>query len=129
MSRDRITLTVPARGEFAKTVRMTVSELASRLGMSYDNVDDMRMAAEEAFVYACGRTTEAEVTLCADLTAEALTLTVGPFAAEADAEESGEAIDRYAVFILESVCDAFSIDHDAGQTTLVLVKNRDEGRA
>ena len=50
--RDRITLTVPSRSEYARTVRMTAAALASRMGMSFDDVEDVRMAAEEAFVYA-----------------------------------------------------------------------------
>ena len=52
MAVDRVTLSVPARSEYAKTVRMTASALVSRMGMNYDEVDDVRMAAEEAFVYA-----------------------------------------------------------------------------
>lgn len=58
MSTERITLTVPARAEFAKTVRMTASALVGRTGMTYDEVDDVRMAAEEAFVYACDHNPE-----------------------------------------------------------------------
>ena len=53
---DRVTLSVPSRSEFARTVRMTASELASRMGMSYDDVEDVRLAAEEAFVYAAETT-------------------------------------------------------------------------
>lgn len=129
MHSDRVTLTVPARGEFAKTVRMTVSELASRLGMSYDDVDDMRIAAEEAFVYVCGRTVDAEIAFVADLAPGELKLEVGPFRAEEPEEDGEEAVDRYAVFILDSVCDDFSIEHDAGRTRLTLVKRPGDGRA
>ena len=73
MAQDRITLTVPARGEYARTVRMTAAALVSRMGMTYDEVDDVRMAAEEAFVYAVDTLPEdAEVTFTFTLDEDAL---------------------------------------------------------
>jgi hypothetical protein len=45
--------TVPSRAEYAKAVRMTASALVSRMGATYDDLDDVRIAAEELFVYAC----------------------------------------------------------------------------
>jgi serine/threonine-protein kinase RsbW len=50
MASDTVNLRVPAKGEYAKLVRMTAAALSSRMGMNYDQVDDVRMAAEEAFV-------------------------------------------------------------------------------
>ena len=52
MTNDKITLIVPAKNEYAKAVRMTAAALATRIGMTYDEVEDVRMAADEAFVYA-----------------------------------------------------------------------------
>lgn len=122
MASDRITLTVPARSDYAKTARMTAAELASRFGMSFDDIDDVRMAAEEAFVYACGHhECEGEITFAFEVSNEQLTITVGPF--PDSAEKSGaEPEDRYAAFILESVCDEFTIARDGGLCTLRLVK-------
>jgi len=129
MLSDRVTLTVPARAEFAKTVRMTVSELASRLGMSYDNVDDMRIAADEAFVYVCGRANDDEVVFQADLKPDALTLQVGPFSVDIMQDQDEDAVDRYAMFILDSVCDSFTLEHEDERTTLTLVKYQGDGCA
>ncbi len=122
MSSDRIVLTVPARSEYAKTARMTAAELASRVGMSYDEVDDVRMAAEEAFVYACAHVEpEGEITFEFVIDAGALKVVVGPFD-DADEPQSSEPDDRYAAFILESVCDEFEIARDGVSCTLRLVK-------
>ena len=52
MANDRITLTVPARSEYAQHRAHDRRALVGRTGMTYDDVDDVRMAAEEAFVYA-----------------------------------------------------------------------------
>ncbi|MDI6900187.1 MAG: ATP-binding protein [Anaerosomatales bacterium] len=127
MRSDRVTLSVPAKGEFAKTVRMTVAELASRLGMNYDEVDDVRMAAEEAFVYACNRLREGEVTLRVELEPQGVTLVVGPIPRDAE-QESDRSAEQYATFILQSVCDEFVMESvDAGIELRLVKRMTDPG--
>ncbi|MDZ4655532.1 MAG: ATP-binding protein [Coriobacteriia bacterium] len=122
MRSDRVTLTVPAKSEFAKTARMTVAELASRIGMSYDEVDDVRMAAEEAFIYACNRADGGNVTFSVDLIEDGIAIIVGPVLVADGATPEDEVQDRYAAFILESVCDEFEISRTAEGNMLRLVK-------
>jgi len=125
MGTDHIVLTVPARGEYAKTVRVTVAELASRLGMSYDGVDDMRLAAEEAFVFACERAGEdGEVTFELEVAEDTLVLSVGPLP-DACPSPGDEFSESYASFILHAVCDEFGIEHGEHSCTLRLVKRAD----
>ncbi|MRS13127.1 MAG: ATP-binding protein [Actinobacteria bacterium] len=115
MGKDRVTLTVPARGEYARTVRMTAAELAARIGMSYDEVDDVRMAAEEAFVYACECAGGQEaVTFAFEIEDGSLVVEVGPLPACCVPEKGHSASESYAEFILRSVCDEFDITHEAG---------------
>ncbi|MBN2248098.1 MAG: ATP-binding protein [Coriobacteriia bacterium] len=122
MTSDRITLTVPARGEYAKTVRMTAAELASRLGMSYDEVDDVRIAAEEAFVYASDCVGEDEdVTFRFIVSPGMLEIAVGPMPDHVGTEAPGVS-ESYAEFILQSVCDEFEIGHSAEGCTLRLCR-------
>lgn len=124
MAREQVTLTVPARGEYARTVRMTASELAVRLGMPYDSIEDVRMAADEAFIYACGRTApEGTVVFQFELADDALTMCVGPIASDAEAEPPLEdAPGRYASFILEAVCDTFIMESGDDGARLRIVK-------
>ncbi len=121
MASDRITLTVPARGEYARTVRMTAAELASRIGMSFDEVDDVRMGAEEAFVYASECVGEsANVTFVFTVSADALEVEVGPMPTP---DEGGAGVSEgYAEFILRSVCDEFEIGHAPEGCTLRLCR-------
>ncbi|MDO8880777.1 MAG: ATP-binding protein [Coriobacteriia bacterium] len=120
MHADCIRLTVPARGEYAKTVRMTAAQLASRIGMSYDQVDDVRIAAEEAFVYACECAADtAEITFDFEITGSTLSVRVGPLPTSC-MPEAGAASENYAEFILRSVCDDFSVEHVAGECVLRL---------
>lgn len=122
MASDSITLTVPARGEYAKTVRLTAAELASRIGMSYDEVDDVRIAAEEAFVYASGCVGRDEsVTFRFTVGPELLEIEVGPMPSHRGGEEPGVS-EGYAEFILQSVCDEFAIDHSPEGCSLRLCR-------
>ncbi|HZL06602.1 MAG TPA: ATP-binding protein [Coriobacteriia bacterium] len=123
MAADRVTLTVPNRSDFAKTVRIAAAELASRVGMSYDDVNDVRMAAEEAFVYASLRVAPAAaVTFVFDIDRTGLTITVGPLEPAADEGRDTDLGARYATFILESVCDEVSVLSSEEVCSLMLVK-------
>ena len=123
MDKDRVTLVVPAKGEFAKTVRLTAAALAGRMGMTYDDVDDVRIAAEEAFVYACDTNPDVgQVTIHFDLEGDLMRIEVplglGPRASTEDAERGA----AYATFILQSVCDRFELSSDEHGPRLRLEK-------
>ena len=53
MDSDNVILSVPASAEYARSVRMLAASLAVTDDFSVDDVEDVRMAAEEGFVYAC----------------------------------------------------------------------------
>jgi serine/threonine-protein kinase RsbW len=44
---DEVRLTVPAMPEFLRLTRVTAAGLASRLGFSFDEVEDLRLAIDE----------------------------------------------------------------------------------
>lgn len=118
---EHVKLTVPARDEFARTVRMTAAALAGRMGMSIDEVEDVRIAVEEAFLFALGRTPDGEpVTFDFGVEDDVFSLDVGPIPASEDHEAGPEA--RYARFILESVCDTFELAEEGSACSLRLMK-------
>lgn len=47
---DRVSLTVPARGEYVDVIRTVVGREAHRLGFSFDGIEDVCLAADEATV-------------------------------------------------------------------------------
>ncbi len=123
MPHDQVSMTVPAKSAYAKTVRMTAAALAARLGMSYDEVEDVRLAAEEAFVYAADTVAEgADLTFRFTLGGDELALEVGLGAEQLADEEVGRRA-SYTTFILESVCDSFELVSDeSGAGSLRLCK-------
>jgi serine/threonine-protein kinase RsbW len=130
MASDTVILTVPARDEFARTVRMTAVTLAGRSGASVDVVDDVRIAVEEAYIYACelgGR--DDRITFEFTLDASRFGLRVGPLCAPKECGEQAEGPqDRYARFILESVCDEFATyDEDGAVFVRITKRLGDEG--
>ena len=44
---DEVRLVVPAGPEFVRLARVTATSLASRLGFSYDEIEDLRLAVDE----------------------------------------------------------------------------------
>ncbi len=123
MANDVITLTVPARGEYARTVRMTAAALVGHTHMTYDDVEDVRMAAEEAFVYAVETLPEgADVHFDFTVADDSLEIGVRLGTERAAAGEEAEHAAAYAVFILESVCDEYEFTSDESGAHLRLLK-------
>ncbi|MFC7394892.1 anti-sigma B factor RsbW [Scopulibacillus cellulosilyticus] len=59
MSPDSIDLTIPAKPEFVGVVRLTTSGVANRLGYSYEDIEDIKIAVSEACTNACNHAYQA----------------------------------------------------------------------
>jgi serine/threonine-protein kinase RsbW len=128
MASDTVNLRVPAKGEYAKLVRMTAAALSSRMGMNYDQVDDVRMAAEEAFVYAVETLEDgSEVTFEFVLSASELVISVPLGEENPSSDEEAERRAAYATFILESVSDSYEFASGESGPYLRLVKRLEAG--
>lgn len=113
MDEKNVTLSVPAEADFARSVRMTASTLAVCCDMSVEDVEDVRMIAEEGFVYSCATAPE-RVGVSFSLTGDAMAMdfTLG------DAEPADESIELVEV-LLSAVCDVFSVSEDGRVLHLV----------
>ena len=128
MATDSSTLTVPAKSEYARTVRMAAAALVSRTGMTYDDVDDVRMAAEEAFVYAVDTMPEgADVRFDFLVSDDGLEIDVRLGTERPGSDEETERRAAYATFILQSVCDSYEFATDENGAHLRLVKRATGG--
>ena len=102
-----VTLTVPATPCFARLVRMTAANVAMLSSMSVDRVEDIRMAAEEAFIYSCvteqGR--DLSIRFAVDESHIEMTFELGDVSFADPVGEDHPA--AYTDLILASVCDVY----------------------
>lgn len=102
-----ISLVVSCDPDLARLVRMTAANVATLSSMSVECVEDIRMAAEEAFIYACATSPDETLTIDFDVDSTRVAMT---FTLEADAFAEPSADDptaAYADLILVSVCDVY----------------------
>jgi anti-sigma regulatory factor (Ser/Thr protein kinase) len=123
MPTDHVTLTVPAKDEYAKAARMTAAALVSRLDIPYDDLDDVKTATEEAFIYACDAEPVAgEVTIHFFVDEGALRIEVPISPGSRTWSEEADARNALATFILQGVCDSYEMSSDESGAWLRLVK-------
>lgn len=113
MAEKYVKLNVPAEAAFARCVRMTASTLAVCCEMSVEDVEDVRMIAEEGFVYACATAPESvEVTFGLSDGAMAVDFSLG------EADPADDSIELVEV-LLDAVCDEFFESDDGRLLHLV----------
>lgn len=113
MAEKNVSLCVPAEADFARSVRMTASTLAVCCDMSVEDVEDVRMIAEEGFVYACATALErVSVTFSLEGSTMGIDFELG------EREPADESIDLVEV-LLSAVCDVFSVSEDGRVLHLV----------
>ncbi|MDY2778087.1 MAG: ATP-binding protein [Collinsella sp.] len=119
-SKNSIRLCVQADPALARLVRMTASNVATLAAMSVDRVEDVRMAAEEAFIYACASGPGAELEIDFAYDAERVAMTFGLDGIAFGSAGDEDATSAYADLILGAVCDSYEKREDSSALELVL---------
>ena len=104
MNTSHVELSVPAEAAFARSVRMMAANLAVYLDMSVDDVEEVRMAAEEGFVLSCA-SKPAACTIAFSLSDDGIAMDFSLGGSLGDTEEL-----ELARLLLSAVCDEFEID-------------------
>lgn len=106
---DEVVLTLPAAPEFVRLARLTCAGLATRIGMGYDEVEDLRIAVGEACSLLIGAGSRAgTLTLTFGLAPAALSVTIlGGFE---DAPTTGDDDPGLSDQILDAVVDEHEVD-------------------
>jgi len=80
MNDTQVTLRIPSLAEFVAVARLTVAGIASRMGFSYDAVDDIKVAVGEACTnaieHAAPETPHQEIDICCHMQSEALIIDI-----------------------------------------------------
>ncbi len=117
---EPVILTVAADPSLARLVRMTASNVAMLSSMSVERVEDIRMAAEEAFVYACASFPGCafDITFEYDSSHVSMIFDLGEAAfAEPTVDDPTAA---YVDLILTAVCDSYEKRDDSSSLVLTL---------
>ena len=118
MAQKIVELSAPADPTFARSVRMMAANLAVLCKMNVDELEDVKMAAEEGFVFACG-TQSVDITFTLEDNAMAIDFDLGdedPVESEEDNSQPLELVE----LLLSAICDEFALSDDG--YTLHLVK-------
>lgn len=110
-----IRLTIPADATFLTVLRATAGAIAARAPLTIDQVDDVRMAVEEAGVLLLP--SGQPVTLSVDPSAMPLTIDVGTEGSDGVVVES----DSLAWIVLQGMTDRLEVLDGPDGTTLRLV--------
>jgi len=123
---DEVRLVVPAGPEFVRLARVTATGLASRMGFSYDEIEDLRLAVDElchAVIGPSGR--HGIVTL-------RYLMETGGLCVEGhghfDPGGPPVALSELAHQILSALADEHDVRDDDGQPTVWFRKRSREGR-
>ncbi|MGI6755676.1 MAG: ATP-binding protein [Atopobiaceae bacterium] len=114
----KVSITLPAEAQFARTVRMMAANLAVVQEMNVDDVEDVRMAAEECFVCACA-TNPDQCDVSFNLSADEISMDFSLGEGSDETSELDESLDL-AELLLQAVCDSFEVSPDG--KTLHVVK-------
>ncbi|EHF01647.1 MULTISPECIES: ATP-binding protein [Olsenella] len=113
MTENMVRLSVPAEAKYARAVRMTAASLAVACDMSVDDVEDVRMAAEEGFVYCCATRPEScDISFRLGERAVRMDFVLGE--GEPDESEGGAGEDGLEMvgLLLSAICDEFDITEE-----------------
>ncbi|MGH9283419.1 MAG: ATP-binding protein [Acidimicrobiales bacterium] len=122
-TQDEVRLAVPATPEFLRLARVTASGLASRLGFTYDEVEDLRLAIDElCFALIGSRGRAGTVDIRYSVSPEALEVEgVGTF----DDDETDPMLAAFSRQILAALVDEYEVyRNDGGQACFRLLKRR-----
>lgn len=108
-----VRLALPARPDFVQVARLTVTAVASRIGFSYDEIEDLRIAVSEVCGLLVAPDLDTRLTVRVETADGRVTIDVER-APSSRPIEVPELTDR----IMRAVVDDVSIDTAAGRVTM-----------
>ncbi|WP_062106582.1 anti-sigma B factor RsbW [Bacillus niameyensis] len=134
---DYIEMKIPAKAEYVGVIRLTVSGIASRMGFTYEAIDDLKIAVSEAITnavqHAYKKEEEGEVVVGFALYQNRLEVMVADSGKSFDMKKAREKIGPYengsqakflregglGLYLIESLMDEVKIHHHEGVTVFM----------
>lgn len=134
---DNVEIKVPAKPQYVSVVRLTISGLAIRVGFSYDEIEDLKIAISEAVTnvvqHAYGESEEGDVIISASLYPNRMEIKVsdsgnsfnveevktktGPYHVEDDVDQLREG--GLGLYLMEALMDEVKINNNGGVTVFM----------
>jgi serine/threonine-protein kinase RsbW len=125
---DRASLVVPAHPQYLATVRLTAAALAARCGLTVDEIEDLRLAVDEACNLLLARSDgkrlrDSSLSVQFELAAGLINVEVSV--------PGRRAIDRRAPswLVLDALADSVAVVEDRARSGIALCKRRDIARS
>lgn len=133
-SYDYIEIKIPAKPEFIGIIRLTISGIASRMGFSYDDIEDLKIATSEACTNAVQHAykdkEDGEITVGFGLYENRLELVVSDSGESCNFEEVRQGLGPYGkeeqieflregglgLYLIETLMDKVKIHQNSGVT-------------
>lgn len=122
---DRVEIRIPAQGVYVSTLRMCAASLAARCDLTVDDIEDLRLAVDEASALLLPHT-DATGTVVASFT-----LNPGELRVETCvASKSEAAVDRngFAWTVLGALATTLSVDSSDHELAITITKRREAPR-
>lgn len=133
-SYDYVELKVPAKAQYVGVTRLAISGLASRLGFTFDQIEDLKIAASEAVTNAVEHAYEegedGEVIVGCALFENKIEIMIADHGHSFDFEETKKHVGPYndkedvqfiregglGLYLMESLMDEVKVHHEEGVT-------------
>ncbi|WP_316572729.1 anti-sigma B factor RsbW [Neobacillus sp. YIM B06451] len=134
---DYIEMKIPAKPEYVGVIRLTLSGIASRMGFSYDDLEDLKIATSEACTnavqHAYKNKDQGEVIVGFGLYQDRLEVMVADNGQSFDFESARQGLGRYedndsveflregglGLYLIETLMDEVRIHHKEGVTVFM----------
>lgn len=134
---DYFEMRIPAKPQYVGVVRLTISGLANRIGFSYDDIEDLKIASSEAITNAIQHAYEeddnGEVVVGCALYKEKIEIMVADYGYSFDFKEVKKRVGPYheeedvqfiregglGLYLIETLMDEVKVLNDNGVTVLM----------
>jgi serine/threonine-protein kinase RsbW len=134
---DYVELRVPAKSRYVSVIRLTISGLATRIGFSYDEIEDLKIAVGEAVTnvvhHAYKESEDGEVVIGCALFDGKIEIMVADYGSSFNFEEIKSKIGPYhedeniallregglGLYLMESLMDEVKLNNEGGVTVFM----------
>ena len=120
---EKIHIELPISEEYAHFLRLMVSGIASRMDFSLDEVDDLKIAAEEAYLMAINCCFNPTQKIDFDFSSDELTIIFRDLILpRAGLDDNQKKEQDYSVFIINAVVDEVGAESKDDTSDLIILK-------